>query len=411
MTGPGASGSYLPDRRLCLLESAQYDKALNFLNKVRANSYYAPRALYLHGLAQARKENYRGAMQFWHRARKYPLAYPGVAEATMGMGYAFDESGYLGQAGDAYLGASSAFEKELVNIQTLQDQIRDKGAWQSLLLASQQDNVEWFLADSKSLTAPRLAYLTHMMADPRAQFAVRRVAELDRIRHRLQRQSHDLDVFATMLQRRLDKVTGSRNDRDVARLRARRADLEKSRSHLQERLQKAVSGNDLEALVSGKLSSQFDRVKKLAATARRQGASAEVQGRIQRLQGLLIWQAEEQRNRNERLLREQLDQASSDLNQIDSLLAAFDQRLNEAPAHFRSLLKRVKAQQSRLAQTQTQMQSLRKRSEAALDQVALAFFDTQGKALRAWRDRSNQEVAHLYEYLALTQRSRDKEAK
>src|SRR5690554_7374231 len=58
------------------LNNEEYDKALGFLEKVSLDSYHAPRALYLHGLALSGKENHRGAMQSWHRAKKFPLAFP-----------------------------------------------------------------------------------------------------------------------------------------------------------------------------------------------------------------------------------------------------------------------------------------------------------------------------------------------
>lgn len=92
----------------------EWDKALGFLEKVALDSFHTPRALYLHGLALTEKGNHRAAMQSWHRARKFPLAYPGVSEAWIGMGRGYDLSGYLGQAGEAYLAANSAFESERV---------------------------------------------------------------------------------------------------------------------------------------------------------------------------------------------------------------------------------------------------------------------------------------------------------
>lgn len=84
-------------------QHGEFDKAISFLEKVDLDSFNTPRALYLHGLALAEKGNHRAAMQSWHRARKYPLAYPGVADAWIGMGRGYDLSGYLGQAGEAYL--------------------------------------------------------------------------------------------------------------------------------------------------------------------------------------------------------------------------------------------------------------------------------------------------------------------
>lgn len=99
--------------------SADYEKAIGFLEKMPLDSHKTPQALYFHGLVLAEQGHHRAAMQSWHRAKKYPLAYPGVAEAWIGMGRGYDLSGYLGQAGEAYLAANAAYESERVTLRKL----------------------------------------------------------------------------------------------------------------------------------------------------------------------------------------------------------------------------------------------------------------------------------------------------
>ena len=391
------------------VKAGQYDSALGFLNQIRLDSYYAPQALYLHGLAQSRQDDYRDAMQFWHRARKYPLAFEGVADASMGMGLAFDESGYLGQAGDAYLGATSAFEAELVNIRKLEDQVRKDGAWKAMMVASRGDNVEWFLADSKSLSTPRQAYLMRLMESPKAQAAARRVAELARLDRRLAEQQHNLDVFAGMLQERLTRVRTSGTGATMSTVRARLASLQVQYRQLQARLKAATSSNDLESLVSGDLAQQFQLLETLRRQAVREHANASTMARIDRLHGLLVWRAEEQESLNSRQLEATLQQSGQDLDRLATSVSAFDDRLAAAPDHFRQLLARVKAQQKAVADSRKQLAALRQRSEKLFDQETLAFLQAQGERIATWRDRSNQEIAHLYEYLAITQRDKRKQ--
>lgn len=386
--------------------ASQFSKSLNFLNKIRIDGYYAPSALYLHGLAQARQDNYRAAMQFWHRARKYPLAFPGVPEASMGMGLAFDEAGYLGEAGDAYLGASSAFEKELVNLKSLVESVRKKGAWQALMVASQNDNVEWFLANTKSLTTPRMAYLSRLMESGSAQHAAMRVSRLHQLARQLDREDHDLSVFAAMLQDRIAKVRQSRSSGKLARLRSRSAKLKALQSRLAKRLADATQGGDVEALVSGRLGHQFEQVDNLMQKAKRSGASPEIRTRLQRLRGLLIWRAQEQARRNARAISADFHQASAELQRVDAAILSFNDKMIAAPVKFRSLLKRVRQQQAAVKSTQAALNGLLARAEKDFDGITLTFLTQQEQRMRAWRDRGNQEVAHLYEYLALTQKQR-----
>ncbi len=392
---------------LVAFRAGQFGKSLDFLNKIRLNGYYAPSALYLHGLAQARQDNYRGAMQFWHRARKFPLAFPGVPEASMGMGLAFDEAGYLGEAGDAYLGASSAFEKELVNLQSLAEQVRKKGAWQALMKASRKDNVEWFLADSKSLTTPRMAYLSRLMESQQAQHAAMRVSRLHQLDRQLGRESRDLAVFEQMLESRINKVHENRNSGALRRLRQRVSELRHQRQSLRTRLKAATDGDEAAALVSGRLAKQFARLNSLELKAKRSGASSQVMARLERIRGILIWRAQEQEARNARSISGEFRQATGQLDRVDAAISSFDRKLAAAPDRFAGLLARVHKQQDRVATTRKILSGLIDRAGARFDRIALAFFADQEARMKAWRDRSNQEVAHLYEYLALTQKQRE----
>lgn len=145
--------------------------------------------------------NYRAAMQSWHRARKFPLAYPGAADAWLGMGQGYDRAGYLGQAGEAYLAANAAYESERVTLRTLARDIHDRGAYPALVQAARNDDVEWFLADNRTLQQPRLAYLLDFLEQPEAQQAVAAVARLQGLEQQLIGTSRDLALFAETLAR------------------------------------------------------------------------------------------------------------------------------------------------------------------------------------------------------------------
>jgi len=201
--------------------SSDYEKAIGFLEKIPLDSHRTPQALYFHGLALAEQGNHRAAMQSWHRAKKYPLAYPGVADAWIGMGRGYDLSGYLGQAGEAYLAANAAYESERVTLYKLATQIEEQGAYKALVLdarssffsseeaGSSRQKVEWFLADSRTLTQPRMAYLLGFMEQPAAQQAVSRVEGLALMADQLERNVQDLGVYIVAITDHLDALEGS----------------------------------------------------------------------------------------------------------------------------------------------------------------------------------------------------------
>lgn len=319
----------------------EYDKAIGFLEKVPLDSYVTPQALYYHGLAHAERNNHRAAMQSWHRARKYPLAYPGAADAWLGMGRGYDLAGYLGQAGEAYLAANAAYEGERVTLRTLASQIREKGAYHAIVRSARQSDVEWFLADNRMLTQPRMAYLLRFLEQADAQEAVNRVARQDNMAATLAEQEQSLAVFLDSLQDRLGTLgQGSGADR-----------------------QQAVTV-ELEMLAE----------------------------RLDALRGRAVTDAE----------KEQLSSIGQTLGDIKAGAGSLQSRANRNKARLENMQDRVIAARARVREASKKLARLRGRSEAALDQVALAYIAREDERMVHALDRTEQQIAHLYEHLALS---------
>ena len=320
-------------------QHGEFDKAISFLEKVDLDSFNTPRALYIHGLALAERGNHRAAMQSWHRARKYPLAYPGVADAWIGMGRGYDLSGYLGQAGEAYLAANAAFESERVTLRKLAGKIREQGAYKTLVEDARETGVDWFLADSRTLTQPRMAYLLGFLEETNAQTAAGRVAALRLMAAKLERYGHDLEVFQEALTEQLVGIQeqGSRQ---------RTADL-------------IAKGEELGA-----------RLQRLADNASPGG-----QARIQ-------------------ALRKTLSDAQTRLNQVRSNASGQPEILERLRHTAAVLTDRNEALASSVLQ-------LLRASEAALDELALDYVEARDQQMAFALDKTEQQIAHLYEYLAL----------
>lgn len=316
----------------------EYDKAISFLEKVPLESYSTPQGLYLHGLALSANGNHRAAMQSWHRAKKYPLAYPGVANAWLGTGRGYDLSGYLGQAGEAYLAANASFEGERVTLRKLADQIRGRGAYQALVRGARDSNAEWFLADSRTLTQPRTAYLLRFMEQPGAQEAVKRVAELERMEREFAQREIGLDVFRRAIEERLGSANAPATEGDGF-------------------------NDEIEAL-SGRLAALRERATSVSQQ--------------QALRGAVLTLAD----------------LKASVGKLGQRLAARDQHLNELLARTDEALERVRRIRGRAMGLQSE-------AEKVLDDVALAFVEEQDDRMSFALDRTEQQIAHLYEYLAL----------
>jgi len=320
-------------------QHGEFDKAISFLEKVDLDSFNTPRALYLHGLALAEKGNHRAAMQSWHRARKYPLAYPGVADAWIGMGRGYDLAGYLGQAGEAYLAANAAFESERVTLRKLAGKIREQGAYKTLVEDARETGVDWFLADSRTLTQPRMAYLLGFMEDPDAQRAAGRVAALRSMAVKLERHGHDLGVFQGALREQLVGIQQQDARQSTADLTAR--------------------GEELGA-----------GVQRLANKA-----GPGQQARIQALRKTLV-------------------DTQTRLRQVRS-------KASEQPETLKQLRRSAAALTERNEALLLSVRQLLEASETALDELALDYVEARDQGMAFALDKTEQQIAHLYEYLAL----------
>lgn len=321
------------------LQNDDPDKAIGFLEKVSLESDNTPQALYLHGLALAEKGNHRASMQSWHRAKKFPLAFAGVADAWIAMGRGFDLSGYLGQAGEAYLAANAAFESERVTLRKLATGIRDQGAYKSLVEDARASDLEWFLADSRTLTQPRMAYLLDFLAQPEAQRAVRRVAALKELARGLAQQQRDLGILAQSLADQLVLLDGQDDD--------------EATSHRERQLKLALW---LEKLTSEPLNA----------------AQAEV-----------------------------LRSVSETLSASADSLQKFKGRVSARPSAIRKQLDQTRVLGNQTAQLAAQSLSLSQQAEKHLDQLALDYVSEQDNEMANAIDKTAQQIAHLYEYLAL----------
>ncbi|WP_420388891.1 hypothetical protein [Marinobacter sp.] len=314
-----------------------YEKAIGFLEKIPLESYRTPHGLYLHGLALSASGNQRAAMQSWHRAKKYPLAYPGVANAWLGTGRGYDLAGYLGQAGEAYLAANASYESERVTLRKLAHQIRQKGAYQALVLDARNSEAQWFLADNRTLTQPRTAYLIRFIEQPTAQATVNRVAELRDMRQTLNQREDSLAVFRGATSERLGPV-----GHDVGG---------------------GPFNEDIEVLV-----------QRLANLKARTTSPAQ---------------------------REALKGAARTLADLKASVARLDGRLKEKDRTLNELITRTDLVRERIRAVRRKANALLGRAESELDELALAYVEAQDHRMAFALDRTEQQIAHLYEYLAL----------
>lgn len=184
------------------LDSEKPRKASDFLKKVHLDSLIAPQALYLHGVALLEQKDFRAATQSWFSVRKYPTIQQGVPESLLAIPYAYEGSGYVSQALEAYLEASGSFEKELKKIRKLGELIGKHGVQDVLIDEKKLKDLEWFLSKDVATNTQRAAYYSYLVEDEAIYESIAQLTELRQLNDRLKLWQNKLKVFDTSLSRK-----------------------------------------------------------------------------------------------------------------------------------------------------------------------------------------------------------------
>lgn len=227
------------------LESEKARQASDFLKKIHLDSLIAPQALYLHGVALLEQKDFRAATQSWFSVRKYPTIQQGVPESLLAIPYAYEGSGYVSQALEAYLEASDSFEKELNKIRKLSELIAKHGVQDVLIEEKKLKDLEWFLSKDVATNTQRAAYYTHLIEDESIYQAVAQLTELRQLHDRLKLWQSKLTVFDTSLKRKTREFKSKASNFNKLKLSRQVSSLPKKLGRLS-----ALDGNDQQVLQS-----------------------------------------------------------------------------------------------------------------------------------------------------------------
>lgn len=192
------------------LENKKPALAIEFFKKVHLESDSSAAALYLHGLAKLESGDFRSATQSWFSAKTYPLINQSVSESILAIPYAYERSGYISQALEAYLEASTSFERELKVIDKVDAALETHGAQKVLIENSEIAGLEWFLARDVVKNTTRAAYYRYLAEDEQIYDDIELHAELGMLLKSLNFWRSQLSVFE-------DALNDKRSNFDVKR--------------------------------------------------------------------------------------------------------------------------------------------------------------------------------------------------
>ncbi|KAA8982477.1 hypothetical protein [Halospina sp. K52047b] len=142
-------------------------RAEQALSRVRTDSTLVSEGLYLLGIARARNGSLHRALQTWQRVARFPVAWPGVAEARLARVWGYSESGHHGEALTTAERNHAYLERSIERLDGLREQVREHGLARLIRseLQGDQDLVEFLRGSRNHTRSPLIAWVLEYVAD------------------------------------------------------------------------------------------------------------------------------------------------------------------------------------------------------------------------------------------------------
>lgn len=390
------------------LREGEHDKAMTFLRKVRMKGESAPAALYFYGQAYAAMGQHRAAVQIWHRAKKYSLVLPGVAESFQAIGYGFEQEQLRTSAIESYLEAIRVYEKEMVQLEELTKDVRRHGVLKALLEGQAQQDVEWFLLTDVVTNTPKVGFIGYLMSDRDFYARAKSLLELRELQANNEQVVARLKVFDDMLARQQRRLTG-RIDGGVMQAKAETFNrLVEQRNRLAREVDSAQKEQDYIKFASSRILAQYARLERLEKAMGQDPKHESARERIRLMRGLLIWQAMHEYEDNSKRAVRNLAELDEQLRMYRDNLGGFKQRVENGPAQLETFRARIAALRSESQRLGKEMDSFIQQENRALTELALQLLGQHRDSMNRYRLESQMALVNLFDAqtLALQQPSR-----
>ncbi|ARU57380.1 hypothetical protein OLMES_3340 [Oleiphilus messinensis] len=391
------------------LQGGEFDKTLGFLNRIRVDSPITPTALYLHGLTYLQRNQFRQAIQSWHRAKRYPMVVPGVADAFLGIAYAYQHEGYRGRASRSYLESISVLDKEVRTLDTVINTVRKLGADAALIQESELDTLEWFLEDGIADNTPKVAYMNALINDGEVFSLVESLEELIMLEQNLSEWQSDLTVFEGMLQQRRNGFRQGNALISAVKAKNLVEKMQNRAESLEKELRQAQQNKEFIYLAKPEVQEQYAHAQRLKQNYRNYVKKGKVTGsmqedlnlRLERVNGLLLWKASQDYLRNVADIEDDLAALQREINRYEGSISAFEKIVSDGPVRFDSLLDNVLRESVRVKDALQRCSTLRAEVDQVLTDEVIKRLEAKRTEMTRYHDIAQQALAHLYETLLI----------
>jgi len=387
-----------------LLAEQQYSGAKDVLDRVRLSGPFSNRALLGSGWADAYQDQYQRALVPWSLLAERDVTDAAVQEALLAVPYAYGKLGVYGKAALLYDNALAAFGGEIDKLGASIRSIREGHFLRALVRDELQQDSNWVVRLRELPEAPETYYLLSLMASHDFQESLKNYLDLEDLRRRLATWQVDLDAFEELIEKRrayyqplLPDIDGEFRQLD-AQMRLR---LEQ-RDRIEQRLQAMLVAPRPDFLATAEERIFRERLASLEEGLQSAGAAApaELKARIDRLQGVIVWNIETDYDRRLTEAHRNLRQLNQSIVRLKGQYSAFVRTRQVATQSFQGYQEVIRPLRQRIGTALTKVTELMARQGHLLEVMAVNELTRRRERLEEFEVKARFAMADSYDRAA-----------
>ncbi|CAA0099184.1 Uncharacterised protein [BD1-7 clade bacterium] len=383
---------------LLLIKHKRYSEATDQLRLVDYRSTSAADALLAWGWAAMQAQNYREALTPFTYLTGFFSADPSVAESYLMVGQIYQKLETPSHAIKAYQKAETYYYKELKRIRDIQSRLTNT-SFDELFDVAQQAGDDWFSHADTLPDNANTAWLKPLFHQQTFQFLIKGWQDINKLENNLISAQGRQSSLRYVLDAQKAAFTKNTETQQEIELHDRLQTLQKTYNSSVERFNSAQQTGDGLALASDDeimLWRLVDRAeKRIQKLAPHNKVRQQQRDMVQRVKGLLVWQAAES-------YPSRRWQAQKQINEIQALLQEAQHALERANTISRSEHRQKATLELERLETETkhellQAQTLKARYEKRLKQQAEDALNAQKKRLEQYLLETQLAKARLHD--------------
>jgi tetratricopeptide (TPR) repeat protein len=386
-----------------LLQDGQAAAAKTPLERVRLNGPFSNKALLGVGWADAEVDDYQHALVPWMELRGRDLLDPAVQESMLAVPYALAKLDSISQAADHYLDAIEAFNEEANRIDRTIGLVESGQLFDEFLANDPLDGTGWYWHLKKLPDAAESRYLYHLLATNEFQEGLKNYRDLRYLFRNLDDWQRSVDVFANMLDtriqayaERLPKVEDALGRADLEAMVDKKLDYDAMLNEIEKSHDWLALATDDEFRMWGEITG-LESTPALSADI---PEAAEARDKIRLLKGVLQWRLE--REFTDRLwrVRRDLRQTGEALVDTQRSRRHIDESMRNEPQRFEELSARVEGLSPRIDGLKLRVAESLGKQRAFLQHIAVDELQAQKQRLDIYTVQARFALAAIYDRAA-----------